>query len=107
MSGLIYELAADLWRTMKDDYAERLEQVFTQAHEDCNGYLVNKIGRAEHVSAFSLFSGSEAKAYRYASRELVAWWAEHGRLTLTAYESQWLNGRGLETAYDEQWGART
>lgn len=105
MSSLIYGIASDLWRDMKADYAERLEQVFQQADNDCHGYLVNKAGRAQHISAWNLFSGSESYAYRYASRELVDWWAEHGRLTLSAFEAQWLNSRGQEHAYDAQWGA--
>ncbi|NQD40568.1 hypothetical protein [Glutamicibacter halophytocola] len=105
MSGLIYSIAAELWRDMKADYTLRLDASFHQADNDCHGHLLNKAGRDAHISAWELFRGSETYAYRYASRELVEWWALHGRLTLSAFEAQWLNGRGDQYAYEAHWGA--
>lgn len=104
-SSLIYLLAGDLWRTMRADFDRALFEAFEDAENDTNGYLLNKAGRAEGIEPFSLFKGPEARAYRYASHELIEHWAKRPRLTLPAFEAQWLNARGHEDSYDTAWAA--
>ena len=100
--SLVFALAADLHREITGIYRERLDNEFRAADEACSGYLVNKLGRAAGVSAWSLFSGSEVRAYKYASPELVAYWADMGRLTRASFEAQYLAARGQEVALIER-----
>jgi len=100
--SLVFALAADLSREITGIYRERLENEFRAADEACSGYLVNKLGKAEGIDAFSLFTGSEVRAYKYASPELVAHWADMGRLTRASFEAQYLASRGEELAIIER-----
>jgi hypothetical protein len=45
------------------------------------GSLLNPRGRAVGTSERSLFTGSEDRAMRYASQELLNYWQEHPRPT--------------------------
>lgn len=40
----------------------------------------------------SLFTGSAARAYRFASEELLEHWEKYPRLSLAAFEARWLQG---------------
>lgn len=96
--SLIFALAADLHREMMTQYRAAIEAQISQADHDCHGYLASKLGKAEGLTGEELFTGSEKRAYMYASPELVQWWAVHGRLTQAAFEAQFLASRGEEHA---------
>jgi len=96
--SLIFALAADLHRQMRTEYQAALEAEFNRADNDCNGYLLNRLGKAKGLTALDLFTGSETRAYTYASPELVQWWTTNGRLTQAAYEARFLAERGEELA---------
>lgn len=99
MSTGIYEAAGLIWKAMRADYEDELERRIHAADEACHGYLVNEAGRTAGVSGESLFRGPEARAWRYASRELADHWAECPRLTLADYEQQWLIAQGGLTRF--------
>lgn len=89
----IYDMAGSLWHSMRADYEAALEREFQTADDACHGYLVNRQGKAAGITGRSLFTGSAARAYRYASRELLDYWQENDRLTLDRFEQQWLDAR--------------
>ncbi|ADD43873.1 hypothetical protein [Stackebrandtia nassauensis] len=81
-------------RRMYDEYV----QVSYVAAEDATaGHMLSKAGRAADVNPLSLFSGTTARARKYASEDLLRWWSEHGRMTFTEYRAQVL-GRETDRA---------
>lgn len=100
--SLVFTLAADLHREIQAAYRTQIENDFRAADDACHGYLLNKMGKALDLDAFSLFAGSEVRAYKYASPELVAYWASSGRLSRAAFEAQYLAARGDERALIER-----
>ena len=57
------------------------EAAYVSAERATRGNLVNAKGRARGVEPRSLFTGSEERARRYASEELLEHWQAHGRPT--------------------------
>lgn len=95
----IYDFAASLWAAMRSDFEAELDRRFTAADNACNGYLLNKEGKAAGIDARSLFTGPVDRAYKYASRELIDHWTAHGRITMTHFEKEWVDTRGGVEAY--------
>lgn len=60
---------------------EHIEYAYRQAEDETRGHMLNKAGRAQDIDPRSLFTGSEARARRYASQELLAHWETHHRPT--------------------------
>src|SRR5260221_3748653 len=58
---------------------ELVEHEIRQAETATNGYMVNAAGRGRGVTAESLFTGSESRALRYASDDLLRYWENHPR----------------------------
>ena len=77
------------WREMRAAYDEYLYAAFEAAEEACSGRLLNERGEKAHIEPLSLFYGTRARAYAYASEELVAWWSDHPRTTVTQFEAGW------------------
>lgn len=70
------------------------EYVYTQwlaAEDATRGVLLNKRGQAAGINPESLFSGPAHVAFAYASDELKDWWAQHERLSQSAFTEQ-VNG---------------
>lgn len=61
--------------------SEQVEREWLAAEAATRGNMVNARGRAIGISERSLFTGSEDRALRYASRELINYWGEHPRPT--------------------------
>lgn len=78
---------------MRSDYLGHVDNEYDKALEVCSGVLVNNIGRAAHVDGYSLFTGSQLKAMKFASEELKEYWETHPRLSLEDYELLWLSGQ--------------
>lgn len=89
----VFDYAADLWRGMKADWDADLDAHMRAAETETNGNLVSAEGRAAGVGAESLFTGSTARAFRYASYELLDFWGLHPRPSLADYEAQWIAAR--------------
>lgn len=54
---------------------------YVAAESACRGHMLSRHGRAANVAPYSLFTGPEPRARRYASEELCEWWDQHGRPT--------------------------
>lgn len=78
---------------MKSDYLGHVDAEYDKALEFCSGVLVNKAGREQHVDGYNLFTGTQARADRYASEELKAYWLTSPRLSLMDFELQWMSGQ--------------
>lgn len=80
---------------MYGEWGHAVNDDYHKALAACNGVLVNKLGRNQGVGSLSLFTGSQHRAYTYASEELVRYWDEHPRITQAQFERHWAQGRGL------------
>ncbi|MGR6921145.1 phage minor capsid protein [[Actinomadura] parvosata] len=71
-------------------YDEWLELQFVAAERYTRGVLTNAAGRAAGIDGRTLLSGPQARADKYASDELRAWWEQHPRMTLVEFRAQLL-----------------
>jgi hypothetical protein len=77
--------AAPSAKSLSDAYRAQYGVMITEAHdraeEATRGHLLNEEGQklalAGKLSTIDLFSGSYARAMKYASEELRRWWGEH------------------------------
>jgi hypothetical protein len=83
-------------RTLGLERAEHVEREWLAAEAATRGNMVHARGRAIGVSERSLFTGSEDRAMRYASRELINYWSEHPRPTAASMSG---NVRVRQKAY--------
>ncbi|MBF4574702.1 hypothetical protein [Frondihabitans sp. VKM Ac-2883] len=88
MTSALFALAAGQWHTMRAEYEQIRENAYQRAEEATNGYLLNARGKRAGIDPYSLFMGNRARAYAYASEELIAHWEKHPRLTLADWEAQ-------------------
>jgi hypothetical protein len=84
------------WRACRHDYDEVLYAQYVRAEEATNGRLVNAEGRARGIDPLSLFMGTRARAYRWASEELRDHWEKHPRVPFVEFERQWSAARDQE-----------
>lgn len=97
--SVIMDAAFETYRTMRADFELYRHSRFLRAHTELRGELLNAAGRIACIDAGTLFMGPWSRVERYASEELRCWFAQHGRLTVEEFETQWWNGRdsGLGT----------
>lgn len=100
--SLIFQIAAELTREMKIDYEARVEADITAAETACNGYTVTRAGQREGVTTDKIFRGAEAVAYKWATPELIEYWAHNRRLSQAAFEAEWLKVKYEEWAILEK-----
>lgn len=75
-------------------YRDEVYRRVIDAENATRGTLLSKAGQAAGMDGLSLFTGSEARARKWASDELKAWWDAHGRLTLEQWKAQRLGDPG-------------
>lgn len=74
--------------TLRRMYADHVAMSYLQAEEATCGNVLNVAGRAKMVDPASLWSGTVARARKYASDELKQWWeTQGGRMTFTQYRA--------------------
>lgn len=79
---------------MKQDYLSHVDYQYLAAEEATCGVLVNQLGKVDQIDGYTLFTGSTARVYKYASEELLSFWVEQQpRLTQRQFEEQWIQGR--------------
>lgn len=88
----IMDAAFETYRAMRADFEHYRHSRFVRAHTELRGELLNAAGRAARIDPATLFLGPKSRVNRYASEELKAWFAEHGRLTVKEFETQWWEG---------------
>jgi hypothetical protein len=90
----IMDAAFETYRMMRADFELYRHSRFLRAHTELRGELLNARGRAARIDAGTLFLGPWSRVELYASEELKDWFAQHGRLTVDEFETQWWNGHG-------------
>ncbi|WP_043667611.1 phage minor capsid protein [Streptomyces xylophagus] len=73
---------------IREMYREHVYAQLLAAEDATNGYLLNRKAQAAGVDPVTLFSGPAHIAYARASEDLIRWWQDHPRLTLTEYTEQ-------------------
>jgi hypothetical protein len=76
------------WRVIRAEYEDYLEAAYALAAEETRGALLNRRGMAAGIESRSLFMGNRARAYAYASPELIEHWDKHPRVPFVEYEAQ-------------------
>lgn len=79
--------AAQRWHELRAEYEDYLEATYARAEEACRGKMLNERGRRAGIESRSLFMGNRARAYAYASPELVEWWQTNNRTPFSEYEA--------------------
>lgn len=90
------------WEHMTQDvFQQEAERMYYVAETETRTHLLNAAGRDAGINPFSLFTGPESRARKYASDELKAFWQDKGRLTVDDVRAGLLGGkmRSSETAY--------
>lgn len=77
-----------LEQAVRRDYDEWVHVQWLAAEAGTSGNMLNAAGRAAGVDVVELFSGPVARARKYASEELLRWWAANGRLNFTEFKAQ-------------------
>lgn len=72
----------------QEEHTLAVETAYVAAETETRGHMLSRAGRAAGVNPRSLWTGPEARARRYASEELRAYWDKHGRLTKTEWNRQ-------------------
>ena len=73
------------WAALRAEWFDWAWAQFLAAETACRGYLLNKDGRAAGIDPWTLWSGRSSRAMRYASEELLEFWAHSPRITVTEY----------------------
>lgn len=73
----------------REEYDSYLYGAYLTAETECRGHLLTKEGEQARIGPATLFSGPAARARKYASEELRAWWARNGRITYSEWKFQW------------------
>lgn len=84
-------------------YRDEVNRLYFVAEDATRGSVVNNAGRAAGIDPMTLFTGGEARARKYASDELLAWWDDYGRLSLADFRASLLGGKMRERTGAETW----
>ena len=74
-------------------WEEAAHAQYLAADAVCRGVLLSRQGKRAGVTEWSLWSGPEARAMRYASEELREFWHANPRVTVGRYRQQATAGR--------------
>lgn len=69
---------------------EWLDLSYLQAEQATRGHMLSPAGRAARIDPRELFTGTTARARKYASEELQRWWVDHPRVNRTQFRAQLL-----------------
>ncbi|KAA9105017.1 hypothetical protein [Microbacterium rhizomatis] len=94
--SLHFENALAEWRECRAEFDLALYAAYERAADACRDALLNERGRSAGIDPLSLFMGSDARAYAYASEELVEHWARYPRVTFARFERIWIAQREVE-----------
>jgi hypothetical protein len=88
---------------VKAAHAGTVREAYLHAETLCRGHLLSPAGKRAGVHPESLFSGPPAAAKKYASEELLAYFRDHGRLTLQDFTAGILGGRAKFRTTGDDW----
>lgn len=73
------------WAVYVAEWTEYAHAEYLAAVAATNGYLLSAEGKAAGIDEQSLWTGSARQAERYASEELLEYWARRPRMTVSQY----------------------
>ena len=76
----------------RDAFKDEVHRRTISAEGATNGYMLSPAGKKAGIDPWSLFTGPESRARKYASPELKEWFDQNGRPTVTDFQAQ-LTGR--------------
>ena len=76
------------WASVSGQWFDGARANYLAAETYCRGYMLSREGQAAGVTEWSLWSGPAKRAERYASEELLNFWLEHPRMTVTEYGAE-------------------
>lgn len=89
-------------QAMRRLYQEQVHLQYLAAEQATNGHMLNAQGKAQKdLPAVSLFSGTSARANKYASEELRDYWREHPRVTFAEFKAATLGRPSDKQAADK------
>ena len=87
------ERAQEARDTERRTWEEAAHAQYLAADAVCRGVLLSRAGKRAGVTEWSLWSGPEARAMKYASEELREFWYANPRVTVGRYRQQATAGR--------------
>ena len=72
-------------RAVRRAYDEHVHLAYLAAEQATRGHVLNRAGAAAGINPIDLFSGPLSRVRRYASEDLLRFWAQHGRLNFTEF----------------------
>lgn len=100
-SGVDRKSGEDVRVAVRRSYDEWLHVAYLQAEKATRGNMLNRAGKTARIDPLELFTGPVSRARRYASEELMRWWARNERLNFTQFRAQVL-GRAGDVAAAEK-----
>lgn len=85
----IFAYAADQYRQMRREFDDVLEAAYVAAEQGAHGSMLNSAGRSAPIDPYSLLTGPWSRVLKYASPELIEWFEEVGRPSVTEFEREW------------------
>lgn len=76
----------------RDAFKDDIRRRTVSAEGATNGYMLSPAGKKAGIDPWSLFTGPESRARKYASPELKEWWDQNGRPTAADFQAN-LMGR--------------
>lgn len=89
----IFRNAAYQYREMRQEFELVLEAAYAKAEQGAHGKMLNALGRSERVDPWSLMMGPWRRVEKYASPELIEWFQQHPRPSVSDFETSWMNDR--------------
>lgn len=89
MTSAIFAHAATVWAKMREDYESYIQHEYVRAVNATNGVLVNRAGLTAGINGYDLLTGPKSRAEKYASEELIDYWAQRPRKSLAQFEREW------------------
>jgi len=84
----IFLAAMEAWHDARAEFADLHENAYQLAETACNGVLLNAAGKRAGIDPYSLFIGTNTRARKYASEELLDHWTRHPRIGVNEYMRQ-------------------
>lgn len=84
-------------------FRDHVELMYQAAEDETRGVMVTKAGKRAGVTARDLFGGTEARARKYATEELLSYWQTHGRLTVEDFRAGILGGHMRSSSSRGTW----
>jgi hypothetical protein len=86
----------------REEHHLAVHAAYLDAERETRGHMLNAKGRAAGVDPRTLWTGTERRAYAYASEELRNYWDHHGRLTGAEWRKQQASQRAAVEYEDER-----